>query len=97
PTHTLSLHDALPIFGFTVDDVERIVGLTARQDVAEDATVSVARRRLDVFGAPPGPQPLQRCHRCSATSSRSRPTKSSTATPRSRSEEHTSELQSLAY
>ena len=56
--------------GFPVHDVQRLVGLAAGQDAAEHTTVGAPRRRLDVLGAPPGPQPLQRRHRCSATSSR---------------------------
>src|SRR3546814_4916165 len=80
--HTLSLHDALPIFDHEIG--ERVLAVLAHATEVEPSVLrrDAARAAHELTGGTLG---LNACHGCASRN----------AEPISRSEEHTSELQSL--
>src|SRR5205823_7010888 len=87
---TLSLHDALPISAFKRVDPATTSGPTSSRTTTS-ARPSVSRDRLAVMSSVPAPR-----RRASSSAPRTKGVTEEADTP-IRSEEHTSELQSLAY
>src|SRR5205823_13073555 len=86
--YTLSLHDALPIFG------------GGQLDARQARRKSVSAKYASAHGAGPfrmRGSGLRRCSKRGDGQSEVDPERFRTRTKRHRSEEHTSELQSLAY